>query len=386
MELLNCRFVNRVAGGQWESKVVLYIRKYSMNNKSTLVTSAADACGQPSSIRLMDKPNCSNREQKESFMLSNRSSVSRGCSLAAAAFAVFAVLGAGMQVAQASLLVYEPFNYTAGSNLDGQGNANDIGFSNSSWLNGGTSGNNVLNSIVSPGLSYTDTSGNTLQVLGNALLLSGDESSYRNLSATYGTAGQTIWISMIGRGGSTNSYAGLSLINTALQYSGDTLNAETMFVGQPSSTNWGFAADNVTSGSGSGTTDSGVAASDQAFLVYELVVGSNTQSVDINGTPTSFGVGYTINMWVNPTLGTSLSTTPNASFTDTNDPFYQFNQFVLHAGYSGPLLDELRIGTNYADVAPIASPVPEPTTISLLGIGILALAVGMSLRKRYSLR
>ncbi len=319
-------------------------------------------------------------------MLSNRSSVSRGYSLAAAAFAVFAVLGAGMQVAQASLLVYEPFNYTAGSNLDGQGNANDIGFSNSSWLNGGTSGNNVLNSIVSPGLSYTDTSGNTLQVLGNALLLSGDESSYRNLSATYGTAGQTIWISMIGRGGSTNSYAGLSLINTALQYSGDTLNAETMFVGQPSSTNWGFAADNVTSGSGSGTTDSGVAASDQAFLVYELVVGSNTQSVDINGTPTSFGVGYTINMWVNPTLGTSLSTTPNASFTDTNDPFYQFNQFVLHAGYSGPLLDELRIGTNYADVAPIASPVPEPTTISLLGIGILALAVGMSLRKRYSLR
>ena len=59
---------------------------------------------------------------------------------------------------------------------------------------------------------------------------------------------------------------------------------------------------------------------------------------------------------------------------------------MLHAGYSGPLLDELRIGTNYADVAPIASPVPEPTTISLLGIGILALAVGMSLRKRYSLR
>ena len=27
MELLNCSFANRVAGGQWESKVVPYIRE-----------------------------------------------------------------------------------------------------------------------------------------------------------------------------------------------------------------------------------------------------------------------------------------------------------------------------------------------------------------------
>ncbi len=62
MELLNCRFANRVVGGQWESKLVTYIRKYSMSNKSSIVTSAADGCGKPSSIRPMD--NLPSRDHK----------------------------------------------------------------------------------------------------------------------------------------------------------------------------------------------------------------------------------------------------------------------------------------------------------------------------------
>ena len=97
MELLNCRFANRVAGVQWESKLVPYIRKYSMRNKSSIVTSAADGCGNPSSIRPMGNlpsRNHKGAEYKESFMFSNRSTISRGCSIATAEIAAVAALAA----------------------------------------------------------------------------------------------------------------------------------------------------------------------------------------------------------------------------------------------------------------------------------------------------
>ncbi len=68
--------------------------KRGMNSKSNIVISAADGCGKPSSIRPMGKTQSSNMEQnKESFMFSNRSSVSHGCSLAAIGTAVLMTLG-----------------------------------------------------------------------------------------------------------------------------------------------------------------------------------------------------------------------------------------------------------------------------------------------------
>ena len=77
MELLNCGFANRVVGVQWESKLVPYIRKYSMRNKSSIVTSAADGCGKLSSIRSMDNSHRNHKgaEYKESFMLCKSFSV-----------------------------------------------------------------------------------------------------------------------------------------------------------------------------------------------------------------------------------------------------------------------------------------------------------------------
>ena len=79
-----------------------------MRNKSSIVTSAADGCGNPSSIRSMDNsPSRDHKgaDYKESFMFSNRSSVSRGNTLAATALAVagLAMLSAG--IASASVIV-----------------------------------------------------------------------------------------------------------------------------------------------------------------------------------------------------------------------------------------------------------------------------------------
>ena len=67
-----------------------------MNTQLNIVTSAADGCGQPLSIRSMDHlPSRDHKgaEYKESFMLSNRSSVSRGYSSAVAALATAACIG-----------------------------------------------------------------------------------------------------------------------------------------------------------------------------------------------------------------------------------------------------------------------------------------------------
>lgn len=65
-----------------------------MNTKFSIVTSAADVCGKPSSVQSMDNAHRSNMEQKkESFMLFNHSSVVRGSSLMAAAIATMAFVG-----------------------------------------------------------------------------------------------------------------------------------------------------------------------------------------------------------------------------------------------------------------------------------------------------
>ena len=76
-----------------------------MSTKFNSVASVPMYRDKPSSIRAMDSSRSSNVERKESFMLSNCSSViSRGCSLAAAALAVAAVAGLA-KTASASELV-----------------------------------------------------------------------------------------------------------------------------------------------------------------------------------------------------------------------------------------------------------------------------------------
>ncbi len=89
-----------------------------MRNKISIVTSAADGCGNPSSIRTMDHlPSRDHKgaEYKESFMLSNRSSVSRSSVLAIAALAAVACIGlAG--TASASIIYQDSFNRTGALN------------------------------------------------------------------------------------------------------------------------------------------------------------------------------------------------------------------------------------------------------------------------------
>jgi hypothetical protein len=282
--------------------------------------------------------------------------------LSAGAAVVGLVLAA--HAAQASLLVYEPFNYTAAAPLDGQGNGSDVGFAvGSTWQNGG--GSVGTNTVLSPGLTYTDSAGHSLEVSGNAAYIANsttaNETDYRNLNTTYGSSGQSLWISLLAKGSSNDQYLGLSLINNAIG-SG---RQEVLFLGQ-SGTDWQFV-DYPTPTANGVAGDSGASGDQQAFLVYQIAIGAAT--------------GYTINMWVNPLLGSSLTAAPAATYTNSTDTFSGFDQFVLHSGEPG-LLDEIRVGTSYGSVAPIASPVPEPATIKLVLVGAVGLA--LAARRKWS--
>ncbi len=88
-----------------------------MNTQKSIILSAADSCSQPSSIRSMDHlPSRDHKgaEYKESFMFSNRSSVTRSCSIAAATLAVVACLGLASTASAA--IIYQD-NFSGNSNL-----------------------------------------------------------------------------------------------------------------------------------------------------------------------------------------------------------------------------------------------------------------------------
>ena len=107
-----------------------------MNTKSGIVTSAADGCGKPSSIRSMDHlPSRDHKgaEYKESFMFSNRSSVSHGSALVIAAFTAAACIGlAG--TASATVIYQDNFSGSSSTPLAGQTPTIDNGPS-TSWSN-----------------------------------------------------------------------------------------------------------------------------------------------------------------------------------------------------------------------------------------------------------
>ncbi len=125
-----------------------------MSSNKSIVTSAAECCGKPSSIRLMDNPNSSNMERKEPSMFSNRSAISRGCSLVAGALAAAACVGlAGM--ASASTIIYEDSfsGSSAANSLNGAAPTVDNGTS-STWTAGSTTG---YNGFTDTGSASTST-------------------------------------------------------------------------------------------------------------------------------------------------------------------------------------------------------------------------------------
>ena len=179
-----------------------------------------------------------------------------------------------------------------------------------------------------------------LSVSGNQLHLDGSSTPglsagvYRNLSTTYNTAGNIYWFSELLQvdNGAGASYAGISVFSTA---------AEQFFFGQRNaSSTWGMEQH-----AGSGAS-SGVSALNSANGLLVLELNGNT---------------HTASLFVNPlSLGGSAPATPNATLTFTD---FLFNRIRAQAGNENLDVDELRFGSTYADVTPLATPVPEPAAL-----------------------
>ncbi len=319
-----------------------------MNTKPSIVTSAADGYGKPLSIRSMDNSHRSQREQKESFVLSNHLSISRGCFLAVMALTAAALLGRALPSARASLLVYEPFNYAPGSNLIGQ-TATGLGFTGSwtSWTNG--------NATIESG----SLSEGNLATSGNSLSGGADNGPSVNLSSPVAaTVGNPLWVSFLMQTPATttdinnNTIGALDLIGTNSNGTNSTA------IGY---TNGSF----VLQTENNGVIGSSVSPNTTYLMVLEDIANSSGTS--------------TLNLWINPATGVEYPIINSNMTYSPTDSIGNISSIGMLDGYYSNSYDEIRIGTTYADVTPA---VPEPDTLRLMGIGSLALIGGMALRRR----
>jgi PEP-CTERM motif-containing protein len=234
----------------------------------------------------------------------------------------------------ASPVAYEGFDYAAGAPLTGQ--------------NGGTGWNNAWtisgagSTIRSPGLTYTDTNGVSLPVIGNTgSFAAANAGNFRIPSTSPETPGTTLYVSFIGRldAVNANNYAGLSLFNGG---------TETLFLGDPNvPTSWGM--DPKGGVASTGTTPVNI----QEFLVYRIDFLASSAE---------------IRLFENPLLGIEPAITAATAFT-TKTAALNWDNVRIQANQTG-VIDEVRIGTTYADVAPV----PEPASAALLALGLFAIA------------
>ena len=243
--------------------------------------------------------------------------------------------------APAVLLGSDSFDYPAGA-IAGQ--------------NGGTGATGAYTgagNVTTPGLAYPNfqSSGNkfTTGVPPN------DSGAFRPIPPINTDAG-TFFVGFLASvPGAIPNYGGISFFTAATP--GQTGGSEELFLGKPSGTDtYGFDVSGVAGDTSVGTGFSNVTASPTpALLVYRITF-----------TP----AGDTIDSYINPVPGQPLPATPTGTFAIPEDSFPDtVNNLRFQSGTQPINFDELRIGTTFADVAPV----PEPATAGLLAAGALGL-------------
>jgi len=252
--------------------------------------------------------------------------------------------------AHAALIAYEGFDYASGTGIIGQ--SGGTGWAAGSSWSGYDPSVTWPGVVTSSGLSY-----GSLAIQGNALttattpgpMLSSSAIYWRNLPQ-FGQEGTTLYVSFLFRPETGYGYYGG--VNLTDDY------GRGIYVGKSGAdgyNNYGLEGPLGVIDSSSVPVTAGVT----AFIVLkaQFLAGSDIYSI-----------------FVNPALDGSESAAPSAIKTNF-DPVpgsplvgttFLFNNYGYYT------IDEIRVGTTYADVMPTA--IPEPASLSLLAVGFAALA------------
>lgn len=292
--------------------------------------------------------------------------------------------------ASASVLIYEPFDYTAGSAITGLVNPSTGG----TWAAAGVAGSSVHQ--VSAG-SLTGPGGFPASVGNAAALMQSDNTEYNRLTLDqqYGP-NSTLYYSVLIN---VPSLDGLTTPNTNAAANNGVFigfnNTPGTSGSRPSV--WGGAltirlnADTPANATGfqlgvrSGAHETGTG--NPTYWTQDLVPGQTYLAVVRYTSGATAGTGGLSELWINPSalsFGAIEGSVPSADGSATghlvNGASDHVDTLLVGAGISNGFdpnvinIDEIRVGTTWADV----TAVPEPASLGLLGVG----AVGLMARRR----
>jgi hypothetical protein len=256
--------------------------------------------------------------------------------------------------AQANLLLSEAFNYNSGVNLGGQVNPGN----STPW-----SGGNTVLAIGSGNLTYPglqDQGGNDL------IYTSGSASSttYNTYSAV--TSGSIYYSFLIDATTLPTANNYLMALNPGTSTPGGSSDALGIYVGA-SGTGYKIGVRTTGGGTGAAYAPDVLALNSSYFIVAELTLGSPN----------------TVSLFFDPIPGGSQPGTPDSTQATTtaiasvDDIAFKAQSAATAGDYA---IDNLLIGTTWADVTPVA--VPEPVSFGFIGAGFIATVYGRRLIKR----
>jgi len=292
-----------------------------------------------------------------------------------------AVIAFSSTPASADLLIYEPFDYTAGSTIIGQQDLYSPG--SQTWLRAGTAttpGHQVMSGSLTAPSGLLTSVGNAGVTLGGPT--GGDFTEYAklNLPSELG-AGSSLYYSLLINVPSTN---GLTVANSNANANNDGVIAFNNNMGASATRPSTWAGElTMRLGAAANTYDLGIRASTTAanttYWTADLTPGT-TYFVVVQWTEGATpGTGGLSSLWLNPnsaTFGAPVAPTPDGSTVgtySTSGSVDHTDSLILGAGIaagadpSQTIVDEIRVGTSWATVT------PEPSTLTLAGLGALGL-------------